>query len=130
MMLHKEDLIKIAIEKSNQAIKSAKDNFENNNLETAQNRIYYALFYIVTALAYKNDFITSKHSQLKGWFNKKFIYEDKVFEPEMIEIYNELYQFRQKSDYDLGYTPDLETVKESLADVIEFVKTVKKEILN
>ena len=128
MMLHKEDLINIAIEKSKQAIKSAKDNIENNNLETAQNRIYYALFYIVTALAYKNDFITSKHSQLKGWFNKKFIYEDKVFEPEMIEIYNELYQFRQKSDYDLGYTPDIETVQESLVDVTEFVEKVKKEI--
>ena len=128
MMLHKEDLINIAVEKSKQAIKSAKDNIENNNLETAQNRIYYALFYIVTALAYKNDFITSKHSQLKGWFNKKFIYEDKVFEPEMIEIYNELYQFRQKSDYDLGYTPDIETVQESLVDVTEFVEKVKKEI--
>ncbi len=129
MTLHKEDLIKIAVEKSNQAIKSAKDNIENNNLETAQNRIYYALFYIVTALAYKNDFITSKHSQLKGWFNKKFIYEDKVFEPEMIEIYNELYQFRQKSDYDLGYTPDIETVQESLTDVTKFVEKVKKEIV-
>lgn len=128
MMLHKEDLINIAVEKSKQAIKSAKDNIENNNLETAQNRIYYALFYIVTALAYKNDFITSKHSQLKGWFNKKFIYEDKVFEPEMIEIYNELYQFRQKSDYDLGYIPDIETVQDSLVEVTEFVKKVKKEV--
>ena len=128
MTLHKEDLINIAVEKSKQAIKSAKDNIENNNLETAQNRIYYALFYIVTALAYKHDFITSKHNQLKGWFNKKFIYEDKVFEPEMIEIYNELYQFRQKSDYDLGYTPDIETVQESLVDVTEFVEKVKKEI--
>mgnify|MGYP000047800285 CR=1 FL=1 len=124
MPLRKEDLIKIAIEKSNQAIKSAKDNLENKNLETSQNRIYYALFYIVTALAYKNDFITSKHGQLKGWFNKKFIYEDKVFEPYMIEIYNELYQFRQKSDYDLAYTPDTETVKESLGEVIKFIEKV------
>ena len=33
MTLHKEDLINIAVEKSNQAIKSAKDNIENNNLE-------------------------------------------------------------------------------------------------
>ncbi len=44
MTLHKEDLIKIAVEKSNQAIKSAKDNIENNNLETAQNRIYSHCF--------------------------------------------------------------------------------------
>ena len=124
MPLRKEDLIKIAIEKSNQAIKSAKDNLENKNLETSQNRIYYALFYIVTALAYKNDFITSKHGQLKGWFNKKYIYEDKVLEPYMIEIYNELYQFRQKSDYDLAYTPDTETVKESLGEVLKFIEKV------
>ena len=126
MTLHKEDLIKIAVEKSNQAIKSAKDNLEKGNFETSQNRIYYALFYIVTALAYKNDFITSKHSRLKGWFNKKFIYEDKVFGADMIEIYNELYQFRQKSDYDLGYTPDLQTVKESLIDVLKFMQNVKE----
>ena len=44
----------------------------------------------------------------------------------MIEIYNELYQFRQKSDYDLGYTPDLQTVKESLIDVLKFVQNVKE----
>ena len=46
----------------------------------------------------------------------------------MIEIYNELYQFRQKSDYDLGYTPDIETVQESLVDVIKFIEKVKKKI--
>ena len=37
-------------------------------------------------------------------------------------MYNELYQFRQKSDYALGYTPDIETVQESLVDVTEFVE--------
>lgn len=42
----------------------------------------------------------------------------------MIEIYNELYQFRQKSDYDLAYTPDTETVKESLGEVIKFIEKV------
>lgn len=46
----------------------------------------------------------------------------------MIEIYNDLYQFRQKSDYDLGYIPDIETIQESLVDVTEFVEKVKKEI--
>lgn len=117
-------MIKIAKDKSFQALKSAFDNIENGNLETAQNRIYYAVFYIVTALAYKHDFVTSKHNQLKGWFNKKFIYEEKLFDSFMIEIYNEVYQFRQKSDYDLSFSPDLNMVEESLSEAQEFVNRV------
>lgn len=74
----------------------------------------------------KHDFITSKHSQLKGWFNKKFVYEEKIFEPDMIEIYNEAFQFRQKSDYDLTFTPDLKTVSDSLDEVRDFVNRVQK----
>jgi len=33
-------------------------------LFNAENRIYYAIYYIVSALAIKNDYSTSKHSQL------------------------------------------------------------------
>ena len=39
----------------------------------AVNRIYYGLYYAVTALAIKHRFETSKHLQLIGWFNKEFI---------------------------------------------------------
>jgi len=39
----------------------------------AVNRIYYGLFYIITALSLKYEFSTSKHQQLIGWFNKTFI---------------------------------------------------------
>ena len=47
--------IKINIEKSDEAIEIAL----NRN---ALNRIYYAVFYTITALAEKNDFKTSKHT--------------------------------------------------------------------
>ena len=75
MEYDKQMLIDNAIIKSHDAILSAKSNFENGFYSTCQNRLYYAIFYIVTALAYKNNFVTSKHSQLMGWFNKKYIYE-------------------------------------------------------
>jgi uncharacterized protein (UPF0332 family) len=66
MTPNNEILVTIAVEKSKLAIKAAQDNIKDNNLENALNRIYYSVFYIVMALAYKNDFITSKHSQLVG----------------------------------------------------------------
>ena len=39
----------------------------------AVNRIYYGMYYALTALALKNGFETSKHGQLIGWFNREYI---------------------------------------------------------
>jgi len=73
----KNILIKRNIEKSDEALKYAELALNDNALTTALNRIYYAVFYTVSALAMKYDFVTAKHTKLMGWFNKKFIYEDK-----------------------------------------------------
>lgn len=127
-MPHKDDLIKLSIEKSNLAVKAAKDNIELENFEAAQNRVYYAIFYIVTALAYKNNFITAKHNQLMGWFNKKFIYEEKVFGGNMVDIYKEAYSNRQKSDYDFTYVVEKEALEDSLKETEFFIKSIKNFI--
>lgn len=125
-MLHKEELVKLFFEKSDSAIKSAKDNIKLSNLETAQNRIYYAIFYVVSALAYKNNFVTSKHNQLMGWFNKKFIYDEKIFDEKMIDIYKEAFSKRQRSDYDFFFSTDVQTSKKSLEEAIFFVEKIKQ----
>lgn len=128
-MQHREELIKLSLEKAQQALKSAKDNINLGNLETAQNRTYYAIFYVVSALAYKNNFSTAKHKQLMGWFNKKFIYEDKIFNENMLEIYSEAFSFRQKVDYEITYTASKEQLEESLKEAIFFVEEIKKYML-
>lgn len=75
MKQHKDILVKLSFEKADEALRSAKLNIDNNLLTAAQNRIYYALFYSVLALGYSNGFVTGKHGQLLGWFNKVFIHE-------------------------------------------------------
>lgn len=69
----------------NYRIKQAKDTnevvallIENNQLQTAVNRIYYGIFYSVLALALSEKFETSKHHQLIGWFNREFIKTGKI----------------------------------------------------
>ena len=118
-------LIDNAVMKANEALLSAESNLENGFYSTCQNRLYYAIFYIVTALAYKNNFITSKHSQLMGWFNKKYIYEEHVFDNKLLQVYREAFSNRQKSDYDFTYMIDKDELKISLYETKEFVKTVK-----
>ena len=45
---------------------------DEGRLRSAVNRIYYAMFYAVGALALRNDFATGSHAQLRGWFNREF----------------------------------------------------------
>ena len=85
MQEHREVLIKNAILKSEEALQDAEIAISNDRLTNAQNRIYYALFYITCGLGYLNNFVTSKHKELMGWFNKKFIYEDEAFDEELLK---------------------------------------------
>ena len=57
-------LVKNWLKKSVTALKDTKKNIEIKSYETAQNRLYYAIFYAVSALAKSENFITSKHSQI------------------------------------------------------------------
>lgn len=128
MKQHKDILVQNSLQKADEALKTAKINIENTLLDGAQNRIYYAIFYAAMALGYNNDFITSKHSQLLGWFNKKFIKEEKVFEPELFQIYQNAYKSRMESDYEFTAKPDKEKLCKSLDKAIYFVESVKNYI--
>ena len=130
MVSEKEEMIQQAFERADQAIKSAGMNIENNWLTDAENRIYYAIFYSVVALAYFDGFETSKHSELMGWFNKKYIYQEKVFEEKLFKIYKSIYKNRMMFDYDFKQTPLKEIINQDFADAKYFIQTIKSYIDN
>jgi uncharacterized protein (UPF0332 family) len=121
-------LIKNCIVKASAALSDAEYLLKDERKSLALNRIYYAVFYIVQALAYKDGFITSKHSQLMGWFNKKYIHEAKTFPQRLNEIYKNAFANRQEADYDLLTAFDLsvEQVQIYLEDSKYFVEVVWK----
>jgi len=125
MKQHKDILIKRAFEKADESIQSAESSIKDGFLSTAQNRIYYAIFYSVIALGYFYEFTSSKHSQYLSWFNKKFIYTDKVFDEKLFKIYKESYESRQKSDYEFTWKPDKEDVINDLGDSKFFIDQIK-----
>ncbi len=103
---------------------SAVENLKLGQLDTALNRNYYAIFYIVLALGYKYNFVTSKHSKLMGWFNKKFIHEEHIFGDKMFRIYSKAFERRQKSDYDITFQSTSEMIEKLISDSKYFIKTV------
>ena len=69
----RDTLIRYRIEQAHEAIEEAELSISHNKLKMAVNRIYYGMFYILSALALKYRFKTSKHQGLIGWFNKNFL---------------------------------------------------------
>ena len=116
------------LDKSKEALIDAEVTINNDRLNNAQNRIYYGIFYAVMALGYLENFITSKHSQLMGWFNKNFIYENPIFDKEMYQIYKVAYLNRQKSDYSIFAEPVKENVVKNFEEAKKFIEKVASYI--
>lgn len=127
-MQHKDLLINCSIEKAEEALLASKNSLKIS-LQNSQNRNYYAVFYIVLALAYLDGFQTGKHHQLMGWFNKEYIYQNKVFDNKLKTIYQNLLVKREKFDYSVAETPETEAVKKDLEQAQFFVQTVREYIL-
>ncbi|OGH99886.1 MAG: hypothetical protein A2Y25_09775 [Candidatus Melainabacteria bacterium GWF2_37_15] len=121
-------LIKNWLYKSDQALKETLINIENNCMLSAQNRLYYTIFYAVSALAQSKGFITSKHRQLLGWFNKEYV-KTGIIPKEKSGVYLEAFEFRQKSDYTIEFEPDKEKLEKMTEEAQIFIKEIK-DLLN
>ena len=108
---YKNILVYNSIEKSKQALNDAEYGLKDQRKNLVLNRLYYAIFYSVLALGYNDDFVTSRQNQLMGWFNKKYIYENKIFNKKINEIYKTAYINRQESDYDISELKEIDVEK-------------------
>jgi uncharacterized protein (UPF0332 family) len=123
------EVIKTYIEKSKEALSHAKYNIDGYNLSTAQNRIYYACFYIVKSLSLLDNFITSKHKVLLDWFNNKYVYEKKIFSKELFDIYRDAFDDRTDADYSINVIFTKDQVVENYEKVKSFIEIIEKHIL-
>lgn len=123
-MEHNDDLIQYKIQRCDESIKDAENDIKTDSFHSAENRMYYAIFYIVSALAKQNEFYTSNHGQLMGWFNKNFILTEKI-DSSLGRIYKSAFEKRQKGDYDDFVTFTKEEVEEDFKNMIKFIDSIK-----
>jgi uncharacterized protein (UPF0332 family) len=100
---------------------------DSDKLTVAVNRIYYGLFYSVTALAINNGFETSKHAQLIGWFNKEFVATKKT-NARFGKILRNAFRNRTKGDYDAYISFQKDEVSLMYKEMIEFINEIKRLI--
>jgi len=120
----KEKFVKYSIEKSIESFSAAEDEFKAGRLSFAVNRIYYACFYIVSALLLQKELKFKKHSGVKASLHRNLIKRGLIGEKEG-RFYNKLFEARQRGDYIEFVHFEKEQVEEWLQQASEFVKAVR-----
>ena len=117
------------IETAYKTLDAAKILAENGFWNSAVNRLYYSVFYIVNAILVKHEIITQSHSGAKSQFSLHFIKTGKL-DKKYGKLLAELFDWRQKGDYENLYEFDSESVLPLLDSVLEMIQQIEKEIKN
>ncbi|MCD4784313.1 MAG: HEPN domain-containing protein [Candidatus Eremiobacteraeota bacterium] len=113
----RKELIKYRIQKAKDCVIEVEALINVKKFSGAINRIYYSAFYIANALGLCDDFSTSKHGQLIGYFNRNYV-KSGIIDQEIGKFFNISFELRKKGDYG-----DFVEFKEK--EVIEYLKIVK-----
>lgn len=121
----KQTLIDYRMERARESLQAAQLLFDNNMLIPAMNRLYYSMFYSVSALLVLHNCTFSRHGQVKGFFNREFI-KSGIMPVEFGKLYNAVFEYRQKFDYSDFVVPDREMVSNFLIKITKFIEEIEK----
>ncbi len=120
----REILIQYRLNQAGQTINEVSKLIEVDLLNVAVNRIYYGIFYSLTALALKYEYQSSKHFQLMGWFNQNFI-KTGYIDVKYGKILRDAFKNRSDGDYAPFIIFEKEDVLDLLSDMIDFIERIK-----
>lgn len=123
----RKEYIKYRIESAYKTFDAAKILAESGHWNSAVNRLYYALFYAVNALLVANNILVKSHSAVKSQFSLHFIKTGKMNKT-YGRLLTELYDWRQKGDYDNIFDFDAKSVKPLFEPVYEMIQRIEEEI--
>jgi uncharacterized protein (UPF0332 family) len=123
----KKFLIEHKLLKSRDTEKEARLLLDNNMLPASVNRIYYSMFYALSALALKYGFTSSKHARLIGWFNKTFIKEN-IVDTRYAKILTRAFEKRMDGDYEDFINFDFDEVSNMLTELNDFLQRIENLI--
>lgn len=93
----------------------------------AANRMYYACYYMTSALLLKKGITAHTHSGVIGMFGMHFIKPGDV-SAELGKFYSKLFELRQSGDYDDWKIVTEEDIKPLIPTVETFLKTIENLI--
>ncbi|HBQ28508.1 MAG TPA: DNA-binding protein [Desulfotomaculum sp.] len=117
-------LVDYRFERAKESLEEAKILLEKGHANTFINRLYYACFYAVSALLLAKGLSSAKHSGIRSLFHRNFI-KPGIIDIELGQLYDRLYDSRQKADYADLVRFDLNEVSFWLEETEKFVEVIE-----
>lgn len=124
MSYSKKELTEYRILRSDEALIEAKELFVNKHFNTAISRCYYSCFYILLAYMAKENISASTHNGVKTKFNQLLVKEGIISE-DLAVFFNQLFNMRQKSDYQDFFSFEELTAEEVIEKTELFIENVE-----
>jgi len=119
----KEDFVKYRMAKAHETLRAAQVLVDHKLWNSVVNRLYYACFYAVSALLAQSDLSAKTHSGMKTSFFQHFVKTGKV-SLNLAKLYADLFDGRQKGDYNDFYDFKEESVINLFKGSTEFIEKV------
>jgi len=121
----RKDLIEYRRKKAAETLEDARFMVEKKRLFSAVNRIYYSLFYEVSALLLTRNFSAHRHTGVRSMFNQHFV-KTGLVDVEIGKFYSKMYDFRQEGDYDDLVYFEEEEVKSWFESAEKYIVALEK----
>lgn len=124
MAYSQADYINYRIQKAEETYSDSILLFDNGRYNSAVNRLYYACFYIVSALLTSRGLQAGTHNGTKVLFFSEFV-KPSIIQPQFGTQYSNLFDWRQEADYADFIDFDKATLKELMVETRNFIDVVK-----
>ena len=112
-------------EKAEDSLLSAARELDAGALVFSINRLYYVLYYAVSAVLLRKEFTFSKHSGVRAAFHREII-KSGLMDTKWGRLYDQLFEDRHEGDYVALTDFDKLYVEEKLLQCSQFLLILKK----
>jgi len=121
------ELIKYRIVRVKETFRDAQILADQERWNSAINRLYYAAYYIDTALLLSKDLKPTTHNGVKSNFSEHFV-KTGIVSKDIGKIYSQLFTWRHKGDYADLFDFDEEKVLPYFEPVKDLIETIEKKL--
>ena len=120
----RSDMVQYWWSKALDSMASARREFEAGSYSFAMNRLYYAVFYGVSAVLLGRQQSYRKHSGVRAAFQRQFI-KTGLLDRKWGRLYDQLFEDRQEGDYVVFVSFEREYVHTQLEQCSEFLNELR-----
>jgi uncharacterized protein (UPF0332 family) len=121
---HRVAVVRYWWSRAEESLASAQRELEAGALTFSANRLYYAVFYGVSAALLERQLHFRKHSGVRAAFHREFI-KTGLLDVKWGKLYDQLFEDRQEGDYVALVSFDLEYIESQLTLCTQFLEELR-----